>query len=25
LDDTPVLVRGQSLYSRLDLLNSTHA
>jgi hypothetical protein len=25
LDDTLVLFRGQSLYSRFDLLNPTHA
>jgi hypothetical protein len=25
LDDTPVFFRGQSLYSRFDLLNPTHA
>ena len=25
LDDMPILFRGQSLYSRFDLLNSTHA
>jgi hypothetical protein len=25
LDDMPILFRGQSLQSRFDLLNSTHA